>query len=836
MTPGPAPLRALILAPAGRDAKITEELLAHHGIASHICSDYSSLRTSLDEGAGLALVVEEILFSSDLLPLQRWVAAQPSWSDFPFIILTRRSGVQEHQAFSTIIDTLGNVTLVERPFRPSSLVSLVQSAIRGRGRQYEARARIEELRASHDHLAIETQALAALNRTSIEIASNHDLKVIVQKVVDTGVELTGATYGAFFFRNAEAALGNMAPYIIAGAPPTDFDGFARLARIAAFESSFGSSPTVRSNNIARDPRLRPPSHRTGALEGQPSYLAAPVSSRTGNVVGVLCFGHSDTGVFDERTERLIEGLAAQAAVAIDNTQLLTDVQRANASLEARVAERTRERDRIWRLSSDLMAVMDPQGRLLATNHAWTTLLGLGIEDLHAKTLVDVAHPDDGSPIRAVLARLTHGVAVLRFESRLRDANGEYRKLAWAVSSEAKRFYAIGRDVTEQRDIEDQLRQSQKMEAIGQLTGGIAHDFNNLLQGITGALDLVARRVQQGRSGEVERLAGAAMASANRAAALTHRLLAFSRRQPIDPKPVEANALVASMEDLLRRTLTEKVQLKLVLSEDLWGTRCDANQLENAILNLGINARDAMPEGGTLTITTKNVELVDGKLERIGNVRPGEYICIAVADTGCGMSADTIAHAFEPFFTTKPMGHGTGLGLSMIYGFARQSEGQAEIQSRLGKGTTVRLYLPRHQRAHDLDAMVDAASDVPPTRRNETVLVIEDEPVVRSMIVELLQELGYRALEAHDGPSGIDVLRSEKRVDLLVTDMGLPGLDGRQVADAARMGQPDLKILFMTGYAENAAKANGFLGPGMELITKPFPLDVLAKRVQQMIRP
>jgi signal transduction histidine kinase len=387
---------------------------------------------------------------------------------------------------------------------------------------------------------------------------------------------------------------------------------------------------------------------------------------------------------------------------------------------------------------------------------------------------------------------------------------------------------------ELRTAEEALRQAQKMEAIGQLTGGIAHDFNNLLQGITGSLDLLQRRISQGRLGELDRFVSGATTSANRAAALTHRLLAFARRQPLDPRPVRANPLVASMEDLLRRTLGERIDLELVLAGGLWPTLCDPNQLESAVLNLAINARDAMPSGGKLVIETCNAHLDTAYAARRRDVRPGQYVCVAVTDTGAGMAPETIARAFEPFFTTKPIGQGTGLGLSMIYGFARQSDGYAKIYSELGKGTTVKLYLPRFRGdIEDDDAVVEAgAARVPHV--GETVLVVEDEAVVRGLVVEVLSDLGYHALEAADGPSGLELLQSPRRIDLLITDVGLPGLNGRQMADAGRTLRPGLKILFMTGYAENAVLASGFLEPGMAMITKPFAMETLTSRIREII--
>lgn len=387
-------------------------------------------------------------------------------------------------------------------------------------------------------------------------------------------------------------------------------------------------------------------------------------------------------------------------------------------------------------------------------------------------------------------------------------------------------------IAEREQAEEQLRQSQKMEAVGQLTGGIAHDFNNLLTGIVGSLDLMQTRINEGRTENLSRYSNLAMASAQRAAALTHRLLAFSRQQPLEAKAVDVNRLVGSMDDLLRRTLGERVRLEVVVSGGLWLTLCDPNQLENALLNLAINARDAMPEGGRLIIETANSFLDDAYVAREIGVRAGQYVCVCVTDTGSGMPAEVIAKAFDPFFTTKPIGQGTGLGLSMIYGFAKQSEGNVKIYSETGKGTSVKLYLPRYY--GEFEEPGTTRGETPRAEVGETVLVVEDDDTVRTLVVEVLGELGYATREAPDGPSGLRVLQSDARIDLLVTDVGLPGLNGRQLADQARIGRPDLKVLFMTGYAENAAFGAGHLAPGMQMITKPFPVDGLASKIRLII--
>ena len=495
---------------------------------------------------------------------------------------------------------------------------------------------------------------------------------------------------------------------------------------------------------------------------------------------------------------------------------------------------TRDRNRLWAISQDILLVCDYAGVITAINPSAERVLGWAEDEMVGKSLVDFVHPDEVETTAAEFARITTGVPTLAFENRYRTKRGDYRLLDWTAVPDAGRIHGVGRDITDHRATEDALRQSQKMEAVGQLTGGIAHDFNNLLQGITGSLDIMDSRLAQGRTDDLVRWLTGAKTSAGRAAALTHRLLAFSRRQPLDPRAVRANPLIGSMEDMLRRTLSENVELELVLAGGLWTTRCDPNQLESAILNLAINARDAMPSGGRLVIETCNAHLDSAYAAKQRDVAPGQYVCICVTDTGVGMSKETIARAFEPFFTTKPLGQGTGLGLSMIYGFARQSEGYARIYSEEGQGTTVKLYLPRFRGQDEPEEIGIGLADAPHSDRGEVVLVVEDEPVVRGLIVEVLGELGYQAIEAGDGLKGFEILQSKRRIDLLVTDIGLPGLNGRQMADGARVFRPDLKVLFMTGYAENAALASGFLEPGMAMITKPFAMDVLAGRIREII--
>ncbi|TPG49293.1 response regulator [Roseomonas nepalensis] len=498
------------------------------------------------------------------------------------------------------------------------------------------------------------------------------------------------------------------------------------------------------------------------------------------------------------------------------------------------------------------------GTVLYCNRCLAEMLGVPQERVIGHSLRPLVLPEDQRAFDRLFEDAQHGVA--RRELTLRTPLGGrvpvYMSLSLLRSEEGVtllcgvltdlteqklRLRELGEanerlleEIAERERVEDALRQSQKMEAVGQLTGGLAHDFNNLLTGITGSLELLQTRVAQGRIKDVDRYVNAAQGAAKRAAALTHRLLAFSRRQTLDPKPTDVNRLVAGMEELVRRTMGPAVSVEPVAAGGLWTTLVDPSQLENALLNLCINARDAMPGGGKLVIETGN-RWLDERAARERELPPGQYVTLCVSDDGTGMPAEVIARAFDPFFTTKPIGMGTGLGLSMIYGFARQSGGQARIYSEVGQGTMICLYLPRHLgEAVELEVLTKL-SEAPRARHDETVLVVDDEPTVRMLVAEILEDLGYTAIEAADGAAGLKVLQSDVRIDLLVTDVGLPGgMNGRQVADAARVARPDLKVLFITGYAENAVLSHGHLEAGMHVLTKPFAMDVLAARIRELI--
>ncbi len=545
---------------------------------------------------------------------------------------------------------------------------------------------------------------------------------------------------------------------------------------------------------------------------------------------------------------LVREVAERTRVAIARREAEAERRRGearlrelNASLERQVAERAMARGTTWLVSPDILGVINGEGYFEQSNPAWRDALGWTEQELAERPFLTFVHPDDlARTQQAWVDAIERGLPALRFENRYRTKGGQWRWLSWVAVPDNGKVYCSARDVTDEKAkaaeleaTQDALRQSQKMEAVGQLTGGLAHDFNNLLAGISGSLELIHMRLAQGRTAEVEKYVTAAQGAANRAASLTHRLLAFSRRQTLAPKPTDVKQLVAGMTDLIGRTVGPQVRLDTINGADLWPSMIDPSQLENAILNLCINARDAMPEGGTITIETAN-RLLDRGMALERGLEPGQYISLCVSDTGTGMPAEVVAKAFDPFFTTKPIGVGTGLGLSMIYGFAKQSGGAVSISSELGKGTKVCIDLPRHIGNPEADEAPADLADAP-RGQGETVLIVDDEPTVRMLVTEVLADLGYTAIEAEDGPSGLRVLNSSARVDLLVTDVGLPGgMNGRQVADAARLARPELKVLFITGYAENAILSHGHLDPGMYVMTKPFAMEALASRIRELI--
>lgn len=521
----------------------------------------------------------------------------------------------------------------------------------------------------------------------------------------------------------------------------------------------------------------------------------------------------------------------------------------------------------WDLRTDRFTVDEGFARGFGLDPA------LGRERLSLEQIITSVHPEDRPGLIAAIDEVIARGGAYAHQYRVRRADGRYYwieangRVDHSPEGIALSFPGVLIDVEDRRSIEaerdrataalralndtlelrvaertaelihaeEKLRQSQKMEAVGQLTGGLAHDFNNLLAGISGALDLMGMRIAQGRLNDIDKYMLAAQSAAKRAAALTHRLLAFSRRQTLDPRPLDVNLLVEGMTELIQRTVGPSILVETVSAPDLWPASVDASQLENAILNLCINSRDAMPDGGRIIIETAN-QWLDAEAALANDLPAGEYLSLTVTDTGTGMAPGVIAKAFDPFFTTKPIGEGTGLGLSMIYGFAKQSGGQVRISSELGKGTSMCIHLPRYHGEAGASTAAPAQSAAALTGSCGTILIVDDEPTVRLLLTDVLGDLGYTLIEAADSLTGVKLLQSDVGIDLLITDVGLPGgMNGRQMADAGREVRPGLKTLFITGYAESAALGNSSLGAGMQVLTKPFSIDILATRVLELLR-
>jgi len=602
---------------------------------------------------------------------------------------------------------------------------------------------VTDAREAEEALRQETRLLEIVNETGAAVAAERNLDAVVQKITDAGVELTGAEFGAFFYNVLDENGESYMLYTLSGVEREAFANFPMPRNTAVFGPTFRGEGVVRSHDILQDPRYGKSEPYRGMPQGHlpvRSYLAVPVSSRSGEVLGGLFFGHSQTGRFAAEHERLLVGIAGHAGIAIDNGRLFQAVER-------ELTERRRAEEALQALNATL-------------------------------------------------------------EQR------------------------IAEEVAERARAEEALRQAHKMEAVGQLTGGIAHDFNNMLAVVIGGLNLLQRRLAKGET-DVARFIDGAMEGAERAAALTQRLLAFSRQQPLSPEPLSPNKLVSGMTELLTRTLGETIKVETVLSAGLWWTFVDPAQLENTILNLAVNARDAMPDGGKLTIETANAH-VDDDYAREFDIAVGQYVLICVTDTGGGMSSEVIAKAFDPFFTTKDVGRGTGLGLSQVFGFVRQSGGHVKIYSELGFGTTVKVYLPRYYGPEPEAAAARDEQALQTGRPDEVILVVEDEERVRNYSVEALHELGYTVLQARSGVEALHMIESGTQVTLLFTDVVMPEMTGRQLAELATSKVPELKVLYTTGYTRNAVVHNGVLDPGTHFLPKPFGIDQLAAKIRYVL--
>ena len=595
----------------------------------------------------------------------------------------------------------------------------------------------------HAELALrrETAVLSVLNKLGTDLAVERDLDKVVQMITDAGVAMTGAKFGAFFYNVLDDKGESYMLYALSGVARENFSRFPMPRATAVFQPTFKGEGVIRSHDILADPRYG----RSAPYHGMPaghlpvrSYLAVPVVSRSGEVIGGLFFGHPETEIFKQEHEDLVISAAGLAAIGMDNARLFQ-------ALERELGERKRAEEELQRVNSGL-------------------------------------------------------------EQR------------------------VANEIAERMRMEETLRQSQKMEALGQLTGGVAHDFNNLLQVVSGNLQLLAGDVQ-GNERAQKRIENA-LAGVNRGSKLASQLLAFGRRQPLEPKVVNIGRFVTGMEDMLRRTLGEAIEIETIRSGGLWNALVDPTQIENALLNLAINSRDAMDGAGKLTIEVGNAYLDDTYSRQHDDVVPGQYVMLAVTDTGCGMEPAVLAQVFEPFFSTKPVDKGTGLGLSMVYGFVKQSGGHVKIYSEVGQGTTVKLYFPRIRQAEDVIVGGDYG---PVAGGTETILVAEDDDQVRNTVVELLGDLGYSVLKAKDAAGALTVIESGAAIDLLFTDVVMPGqLRSTELVRQVRERSPEIAVLFTSGYTENSIVHGGRLDEGVELLTKPYTREALARKIRHVL--
>ncbi|ABD88433.1 PAS domain-containing sensor histidine kinase [Rhodopseudomonas palustris] len=565
----------------------------------------------------------------------------------------------------------------------------------------------------------------------------------------------------------------------------------------------------------------------GAWDRPPGdALVLPIAHGSGESFGALVLGLNPYRPHDPDIVGFAQLLAGQISGALANVEALkSEIRRA---------------DRIWINSRDLLVVVDADGIFQSVSPSWTRILGYAPDEVVGRSFRHFIHPDDLALATGGLETATQAIDLTAFEIRQLSNTGEVVWVSWNTKLEGRFVYAYGRDITAEKTqaaallvAEDQLRQSQKMEAIGQLTGGIAHDFNNMLAVVIGSLELLDRKIGD-PSAAVRRYIDAAMDGAKRSAALTQRLLAFSRRQPLKPEILDANRLVAETSEILRHSIGGNVRLETVLAGGLWRVHADPNQLASALLNLAVNARDAMDGGGRLTIETQNAHLDDAYAQANFGVCAGQYVMIAMTDTGTGMAPEVIARAFDPFFTTKEVGKGTGLGLSQVYGFIKQSSGHVKIYSEPGEGTTVKIYLPRMFNAIDEFVPRLASTADPAGSFGELILVVEDEPAMRQFSIEALGTLGYRVCEAEGAATALALLDAHPDIALLFTDIIMPDVNGRQLADEACRRRPDLKVLYTTGYTRNAVVHNGVVDPGVQLISKPFTIDQLAEKLREVL--
>jgi PAS domain S-box-containing protein len=774
--------RMLVLAPIGRDTAIAIAILSEAGIAAEAAANPGQLLNEFDRGVGAAIITEEAAGTADLNDFSAWLARQPAWSDLPIIVLTHHGGGPERNpGAARLAGILGNVTFLERPFHPTTLVSIANTALRGRRRQYEARARIEEVREAEARLRVALKA-GRLGSWIYDIASG---------------ELTSSE---------------------------------------RCKAIFGRGPGQSLTYEELRQAIHPDDRQT-----MQDAVARTMATAGDYAIEYRVVWPDGSLHWVEARARLTKAADGQPSQMIGVSLDITERKRLEETLAARVAERTAEleaSERRFRAVFDsafqMAMLVDLDGRVVLANRTALDAIDQTLAAVVGTTLWETpwwsSTLHEARRVRQEFPRAVAG-DLIRHEAELAFPDGSQRVLDFSLKpvltedSAVVQVIAEGRDITELKQTEATLRQSQKLETLGQLTGNVAHDFNNLLMAVIANLDLLRRRV--GDDLDLLRLVEGASQGAQRGAALTQRLLAFSRRQDLQPQAVHLPALIGGMHHLLQQSLGPRIQVEVKGADDLRPVLVDPNQLELAILNLALNSRDAMPDGGWVTITFDETEIGSGQDQVL---EPGAYLRLRLEDTGCGMDEATLRRAIEPFFSTKGTGKGTGLGLSMIHGLAVQSGGGLRLSSRIGEGTVAELFLP-----------VTAAAPQPTTGLREsseagsvapaTVLLVDDDALIAIATATMLEDLGHRVIEANSAEHALEILRSPAAVDVLLTDHAMPGMTGVELARHVRELRPGLPILLATGYADLPDPA----GVDLPRLAKPYGQDQLEAVLGRLLR-
>jgi PAS domain S-box-containing protein len=774
--------RALILAPSGRDGIVAASLLRQAGSTAETRESIADLITGLKEGAGLAIITSEALQYKDLTPLKGWIDHQAPWSDFPFIILSQRTGSPEQSPIITHMQTiLGNVIVLERPFHPTSLLNVVENALRGRRRQYQARRYLEEMREGEQRL--QTALLAGrMGAWQLDIA----------ELVLSGSEQFRACFGR---------------------TPADQFVFADLIEsVSLHDQQRVQRAFDDAIRTAADLVLEFRVHWPDGREHWVDARARVLLDRYGKPQTLV-------GVASDITQRK----AAEA----EREKLLAAV--------AAERERTQQALRGERALSGLLLTSVPAGivaydgdmRVTIWNPVMERIFGLPAPAVLGRSLARVIGDGQGKGIEGRLRDALAGVSGPIEEIELTTLTGagvvlesQHAPLRGG-DGEIVGGAAFFREMTERRRAEEQLRQAQKMETIGQLTGGVAHDFNNLLAAIQGNLELLRKRLPN--DPQIRRFIDGALQGTQRGASLTSRLLAFARRQDLKPEPTDLGALLEGMRALMERSIGPLISIDMALAPELPPAKVDANQLELAILNLAVNARDAMPEGGRLSLSLDRCAGAKSGLEL-----EGDFLRLSVTDTGTGMDEETLKSAIEPFFSTKELGKGTGLGLSMVHGLAVQLGGALQLKSVLGKGTTAELWLPVS--AAPVKEVQHMEPEQTITPQAAVILVVDDDALINMSTVDMIEDLGHTVLEAYSGREALEILSSGKQIDALVTDYAMPGMTGVELASKARELHPKLPILLATGYADLPSGTT----TDLPRLAKPYQQTELASQIGKLL--